>query len=401
MANDNKAVGPLASARLVTLIKAETAKKYDKTGGKIEGSAEITGGLKVGMSSEFSSSIKAESEISSDMLLMAPTVELYDPAKEESISFGVSGENAAKVTSPVSGGGVQYARLAVGTPTGDNDAATKAYVDAAAGATVYVDFWPTSSDVEYIETFKAYVADLAASQTFDSVFDLVNTGNTVVARLYDNSNKANLVAESIETGISGDKELGNINFLFMNAATGTPFGLPTISDAIWLTKTNNNTVAYALYRYCPLPLPSSDNSDTGKVPTINGKKWELKKPESTTTVDDAMSDTSTNPVQNKTIKQYVDDHAVSLPLTLTYANGQATGATYTDIRKAIERGRQIKLSVANTPDIIASNARNETNKSVLKFVDTDVGGDTVSISQYTVTAQASGLTCNVKSHELA
>ena len=119
------------------------------------------------------------------------------------------------------------------------------------------------------------------------------------------------------------------------------------------------------------------------------------------TVDDAMSDTSTNPVQNKTIKQYVDDHAVSLPLTLTYANGQATGAAYTDIRKAIERGRQIKLSVANTPDIIASNARNETDKSVLKFIHTDVGGDTTNITQYTVTAQASGLTVNVKSHEIA
>ena len=118
------------------------------------------------------------------------------------------------------------------------------------------------------------------------------------------------------------------------------------------------------------------------------------------TVDTAMSDTSTNPVQNKTIKQYVDD-AVSLPLTLTYANGQATGAAYTDIRKAIERGRQIKLSVANTPDIIAANARNETNKSVLRFIHTDVGGDTVNITQYTVTAQASGLTVNVKSHEIA
>ena len=89
------------------------------------------------------------------------------------------------------------------------------------------------------------------------------------------------------------------------------------------------------------------------------------------------------------------------PLVLTYANGQATGASYTDIRKAIERGRQIKLSVANTPDIIASNARNETNKSVLKFIHTDVGGDTVNIAQYTVTAQASGLTAHVKSYEIA
>lgn len=89
------------------------------------------------------------------------------------------------------------------------------------------------------------------------------------------------------------------------------------------------------------------------------------------------------------------------PLMLTYDNNKVTGASYYEIRKAIERGRQIKLAVANTPDIIASNARNETNKSVLKFIHTDVGGDTVNITQYTVTAQASGLTVNVKSHEIA
>ena len=88
------------------------------------------------------------------------------------------------------------------------------------------------------------------------------------------------------------------------------------------------------------------------------------------------------------------------PLTLTYANSQVTGASYTDIRKAIERGRQIKLAVANTVDIIATNAKNETDKSVLKFIETDVGGDTVLITQYYVTAQTSGITVNVKSMEL-
>ena len=131
MADNNKSVGPMAAAKLVSLIKAETSKKYDKTGGKIEGNAEITGFLNVGMSSEFSSSIQAEGEITSDLLLMAPIVALHDPATEKSISFGVSGENAAKVTSPVSGGGVQYARLKVASPTEDDDAATAGYVKAA------------------------------------------------------------------------------------------------------------------------------------------------------------------------------------------------------------------------------------------------------------------------------
>lgn len=114
----------------------------------------------------------------------------------------------------------------------------------------------------------------------------------------------------------------------------------------------------------------------------------------------AMASDPAEPMQIAT-KQYVDNAGAATPLVLTYANQQATGASYSDIRKAIESGRQIKLAVANTTDIIASNARNETNKSVLKFIHTDVGGDTVNIAQYTVTAQASGLTVNVKSREIA
>jgi|GEM_PF-1209411 len=349
MADDNKAVGPLATARLVALIKAETAKKYDKTGGKIDGSAEITGGLKVGMSSEFSSSIKAGSEISSDMLLMAPIVALHDPATEESISFGVSGENAAKVTSPVSGGGTQYARIAVGTPTGDNDAATKAYVDAKVGATVYVDFWGTGQSEVYDKALKAYTIALSSNQTYDAVFDLISSGANVIARLYEDSSKTELVAESIEAQISGDKTLGNINFLFLRAASGIFAGFPTIADAIWVTKTASGAAAYALYKYCALPIPASDSTDSGKVPTINGKKWEMKKvdavtdvaTESTnglmsasdkaklngiatgatrTTVDRLLLDNSDNPVSNRVLKAALDAKAYK-----TVATAKADG----------------------------------------------------------------------------
>nr|DAW58259.1 MAG TPA: hypothetical protein [Caudoviricetes sp.] len=99
-------------------------------------------------------------------------------------------------------------------------------------------------------------------------------------------------------------------------------------------------------------------------------------------------------------KQYVDNAVVTTPLVLTYANNQATGASYSDIRKAIESGRQIKLAVANQDDIIASNAKNETDRSLLQFTHTGVGGDTVDFTQYNVTAQASGITVNVKSIQL-
>ena len=928
MADDNKAVGPLATAKLVALIKAVMEKKYDKTGGKIDGSAEITGGLKVGMSSEFSSSIKAGSEISSDMLLMAPIVELRDPAKEESIYFGVSGENAAKVTSPVSGGGTQYARLAVGTPTGDNDAATKAYVDdrthdyydvtviSAADAAQTIDGGIIdvrgSADKTVAEIAAAYAAGaivrciyngnimrlmratdgsytfagvganygvarsgnititimstsngdttlitsaagelpipdsdgsqngralvvgdgkwmysedklipatptanglmsaadkakldsmdsvcydiyakIGAADTHDSVYkygctvshtfaeidaavhagktprvllvdDIDNPSDTRIicslleydmsrseggyyfeapglvgvngsGRIYIDENGATYICSAGELPAVGANQDGKYlmidggrwTYRRPDAATATAPGFMSAKDKVKLdgieagatktivdatldetstnpvqnkavktaldgkagtaeattgaaglmsaadktkldgveaganktivddamsdTSTNpvqNKAVKAALdgklstqggeilgHLSVGLTVSAEGSVSTGRTSTDTGihfekagsdvgrishgsdpmtgvapiarlkvasptedddaapkkyvddravrydaaqtltdaqkaqarenvdaasafapiltspvmirkeratdsagvylstidtgeKRAEIRledvnenapvaianlrtptgagkddyaatkgyvdskvasggggvtvddamsdtstnpvqnkvvktaldtkagtavattsanglmskddktkldgitgqvtadkvhDPDHTTdlvqygafqvgaqqiisqipTVDDAMSDTSTNPVQNKTIKQYVDDHAVSLPLTLTYANGQATGAAYTDIRKAIERGRQIKLSVANTPDIIASNARNETDKSVLKFIHTDVGGDTVNITQYTVTAQASGLTVNVKSHEIA
>lgn len=458
-------------------------------------------------------------------------------------------------------------------------------------APTYVDFWGTGQSEVYEKDLKAWTIALGTNQTFDAIFDLISSGANVVARLYKDSTKTELVAKSVESQLSGDKTLGNINFLFVHAASDVFLGFPTIADAIWVTKTTNGTSAYALYKWCALPVPVGDSTDNGKVPTINGAAWELKAPtggssdavlytqqtltspqqiqarknidaagndsprfkgyvtltpagetdgigvglspskdgnnfaldisdvnESTPTlltgvktptdadtnaaanveyvknavsgatggtVDAVMSDTSTNAVQNKVIKKYVDDsaakklnqteplikdgltiantgdiairlqpdalssatgedfaslsfddsspqaggngvvlsglanfgdaEAVALedtavsyaqlldytkPLLLTYDNNQVTGASYTEIRKAIERGRQIKLAVANTTDIIATNAKNETDRSILIFIDTSVGGDTVDFAKYSVTAQASGITVNVKSMRL-
>lgn len=101
-----------------------------------------------------------------------------------------------------------------------------------------------------------------------------------------------------------------------------------------------------------------------------------------------------------TAVSYAQLVAYTTPLTLTYDNNQVTGASYADIRKAITRGRQIKMVVANMTDIIATNAKNETDRSILSFIDTSVGGDTVDFTQYSVTAQASGITVNVKSMQL-
>lgn len=144
------------------------------------------------------------------------------------------------------------------------------------GATTYVDFWATGQSEVYDNDLKAWTIALETNQTFDAIFDLISSGANVVARLYKDATKAELVAKSLEANLSGDKTLGTINFLFMGAATGVAFGFPTIADAIWVTKTSTATSAYALYKWCALPVPAGDSSDNGKVPTVNGTAWELK-----------------------------------------------------------------------------------------------------------------------------
>lgn len=327
MANDNKAVGPSAAAKLVTLIKDETAKKYDKTGGKIDGSAEITGGLKVGMSSEFSSSIKAGSEISSDMLLMAPIVALHDPATEESISFGVSGENAAKVTSPVSGGGTQYARLSVGTPTGDNDAATKKYVDERVGSVggAGIDYFDVYAEVEYsyVEIMDGfYVSNCLVTATFTEIKEALDAGKT--PRIIETNS---LDSQSLVGGIMSLYSYDSNSFVF----TGVSRSANSASGLAVISIHADGTV---MYRVSAGELPAVKDTDNGKYMLVDGGAWKAKVPPTATqstpgfmsakdkskldgvedganktVVDAALDATSTNPVQNKAVKAALDTKA--------------------------------------------------------------------------------------------
>ena len=301
---------------------------------------EISGHLSVGLT------VSAEGSVSTGRT-----------STDTGIHFEKAGSDVGRIShgSDPMTGVAPIARLKVADPTEDDDAATKVYVD---GRAVRYDAVQTLTDEQKLQARKNVDAAGVDSPQFQGYVTLTPANGTL----------------GHGVGLSPSGSGYDYTLDISEVDTGKPTKLTGVK-----TPTDADTNAAATVEYVKAKVASG-----GGV-----------------TVDDAMSDTSTNPVQNKTIKQYVDDHAVSLPLTLTYANGQATGATYTDIRKAIERGRQIKLSVANTPDIIAANARNETNKSVLKFIHTDVGGDTVNIAQYTVTAQASGLTVNVKSREIA
>ena len=404
-------------------VKAALDGKLSTQGG------EILGHLSVGLT------VSAEGSVSTGRT-----------STDTGIHFEKAGSDVGRIShgSDPMTGVAPIARLKVASPTEDDDAAPKKYVDDRA---VRYDAAQTLTDAqkaqarENVDAASAFTPILTspvmirkerATDSAGVYLSTIDTGEKrAEIRLEDVNENAPVAIANLRTptGAGTDNYAATKGYVDSKVASGGS-GV-TVDTAMSDTSTNpvqNKVVKTALDTKAGTAVATTSanglmsKDDKTKLDGITGQVTadKVHDPDHTTdlvqygafqvgaqqiisqipTVDDAMSDTSTNPVQNKTIKQYVDD-AVSLPLTLTYASGQATGASYSDIRKAIESGRQIKLSVANMPDIIVANAKNETDKSVLKFIHTDVGGDTVNIAQYTVTAQASGLTVNVKSHEIA
>lgn len=309
--SDEKCVGSIAAAKIVALIKAETEKKYDKTGGKIDGSAEITGNVHAG------------GAVQSDLLLSAPSVAVRNDAAGASVHINCSGDNAAGISSLGSDGKSRYSRFAVGMPTGDNDAATKAYVDgrthdyydvtviSAADAAQTIDGGIISVRGSADKT----VAEIAAAYAAGDIVRCIYDGNIMqLVRVADGS--YSFAGVGANYGVARD---GNITVTIMSTTSS--------GDVAWITSAAGE-----------LPIPDSDASQNGCALVVRNGQWMysadklipatqtsnglmsaadkvkldgIEDGATKTIVDDVMSDTSTNPVQNKVIKQYVDEKGVN------------------------------------------------------------------------------------------
>lgn len=241
MSDEVKYTGPTTLAKNTALVKAELGKKLDKTGGTLTGDLTISGAwLNV------KSTDTGDGNISVDGSLVAGRgVSVLNGGK--SVSLVCTGDNAAKIA----GSGNNCARLAVGTPAGDNDAATKAYVDEGLTKKASTDIaTPTAPGLmSAIDKSKLNGIEIGANKTVvDAALDAAST-NPV-------QNKV------VKTALDGKASTA--------VASQTANGLMSAEDKVKL-----------------------DGIEDGATRVI---------------VDDAMSDTSTNPVQNKAVKKYIDDH---------------------------------------------------------------------------------------------
>lgn len=244
--SDEKYVGAIAAAKNAALAKAALEKKLDKTGGTITGSLEINGDMHAG------------GAVQSDLLLSAPSVAVHNGAGA-SVHINCSGDNAAGISSLGSDGKSHYySRFAVGTPTGDNDATNKAYVD---GRTH-----------DYYDVTVISAAD--AAQTIDGgIISVRGSADKTVAEI-----AAAYAAGAIVRCIYGGNimplvraEDGSYSF----AGTGANYGVArdgNITVTIMSTTSNGDTTLITSAAG-ELPIPDSDVSQNGCALVVRDGQW--------------------------------------------------------------------------------------------------------------------------------
>lgn len=165
----------------------------------------------------------------------------------------------------------------------------------------------------------------ACDKTFAEIKGAIDAGKNVLGNYSGNiwplsraTDTMIAIDGTINLGYFGDASNATCSFVIQSNGIATitcaAGELPAVSNKVFNKVLVANNGHWDLTD--TLPSPNPDGSDNGKVPTVNGNKWELKE----LPVDNALSSTSVNPVQNKVVKTALDGKASTAVASQT-ANG--------------------------------------------------------------------------------
>lgn len=145
--------------------------------------------------------------------------------------------------------------------------------------TSYVlDVWETSDTPAVINGIVTYAG--GSNLDFDDLLPLVENNQRFVATLHKGISEtapewSSLVysSQSVKNGV------GNITFA-ITTGINLENGIPVMDGTVVFSKDASGAKKVQIVFASALPAPTADGSDDGKVPAINGTKWELKDPTS-------------------------------------------------------------------------------------------------------------------------
>ena len=195
--------------------------------------------------------------VQSDLLLSAPSVAVRNDAAGASVHINCSGDNAAGISSLGSDGKSRYSRFVVGMPTGDNDAATKAYVD---GRTH-----------DYYDVTVISAAD--AAQTIDGgIISVRGSADKTVAEIAAAYAAGDIVRCIYNGNIMQLVRAADESYSF--AGTGANYGVARDGNiTVTIMSTSNGDTTLITSAAGELPIPDSDVSQNGCVLVVRDGQW--------------------------------------------------------------------------------------------------------------------------------
>lgn len=206
---------------------------------------------------------------------------------------------------------------------------------------------------------------------FDDILPLVQGNQNFVATLHNGTSESGPeLSGLIYSKMNVANGIGSITFATTEGVSLNN-GIPSMTGIVVFSKDSAGAKKVTITFSSALPVPSADGSDNGKVPTVNGTSWGLKTPEAKSIVDTAMSDTSTNAVQNKVIKKYVDDHSATN--AVLYTAQELTYGQKFQARKNIEAAARVVPTITGGVSLCPANVTD--SNTAVHTTTTTAGGD--------------------------
>ena len=326
-------------------VKAALDSKLSTQGG------EILGHLSVGLT------VSAEGSVSTGRT-----------STDTGIHFEKAGSDVGRIShgSDPMTGVAPIARLKVAGPTEDDDAANKAYVD---GSAVRYDAKQTLDEAQQFQArknigaignnspqFQGFLALAPANAPLGTGVGLspIRSGNNFTLDISDVNENTPTLLTGVKTPTDTDTNASaTVEYVKNKVSEVAASGGVDVDNALSATSTNpvqNKVVKAALDKKAGTAVATT--SANGLMSKADKTKLDdIERGANKTTIDSAMSGSSVNPVQNKVIKQYIDDKVAAAGSNITVDAELSATSTNPVQNKAV------KAAIDGKADKTALNAK--------------------------------------------